>query len=66
MLKLTHLPDSKKGKIVSFRECGLSGWEISIKTKRSKTVVYNFPKNPGMYSMKKQTEKFSFFEKKGL
>lgn len=55
MPKGTQLSDSEKGKIVAFRECGLSGWEISKRIKRSKTVVYNFLKNPGMYGMKKRT-----------
>ena len=57
MPKGTQLSHSEKGKIVAFRECGLSGWEISKRIKRTKTVVYNFLKNPGMHGMKKRTER---------
>lgn len=55
MPKGTQLSDFEKGQIVAFRQCGLSGREISKRIKRSKTVVYNFLKNPEMYGMKKRT-----------
>ena len=65
MPKRTHLSDSEKGEIEALRECGSSGREISKRIKRSKTVVYNFLKNPRMYGMKKELgdQKFSLIDR---
>ena len=51
--KSTQLSESGKGKILAFRECRLSGCDISTRVNRSKTVVYSFLKNPGQYGNKK-------------
>lgn len=55
MPKSTHLSDAEKGKILAFRECGLSGHEIATRINRSKTVVYNYLKNPEKYGQQKRT-----------
>lgn len=55
MPKGTHFTDLERGKFLAFKECGLSGHEISKKIKRSKTVVYNYLKEPDMYGIKKRT-----------
>lgn len=53
MPKSTQLSESGKGKILVFRECRLSGCDISTRINRSKTVVYNFLKNHEQYGNKK-------------
>lgn len=48
------LNDIEKGKILAFKEEGLTISEISRKINRSRRVIQNFLKNPDLYGKKKR------------
>ena len=49
----TKLSVFEKGKLIAYKNSGLTGREIALKLNRSKTVIYNFLKNPGNYGKRK-------------
>lgn len=55
MPKNTQLSEIERGKVLAFRNCGMTGYEIAKRINRSKTVVYNYLKNPGKYGQQKRT-----------
>ncbi|GBM74102.1 hypothetical protein AVEN_95114-1 [Araneus ventricosus] len=51
----TNLSGFQKGKMVAFKSSGLTARQIATKLNRSRTVIYNFLKNPGKCGRQRHT-----------
>lgn len=51
----TKLSEFEKGKVVAFHNSGLAVSQIATKLNRSRTVIYNFLKNPYTYGRQRHT-----------
>ena len=51
----TQISEFENGQIIVYRKCEMSGCEVAWKIKGSRTVIYNFLKNPKEHGKKKHT-----------
>jgi hypothetical protein len=56
MARGSSLSELEKGKILAYKDVGMSSRSIATKLNRSKTVVNNFLINPSAYCLKNQEE----------
>ncbi len=51
----SKLSEFEKGKVIIFKSSGLTAHPIATKLNRSRTVIYNFLKNPSKYGQQRHT-----------